>query len=68
MNIRSRLLVGIRQYVTEKENLRNKREAHLLKITTPNEQLKRGLVLVDTGHRGHVCTALTCNLQVYSFR
>lgn len=38
----------IRKYVTEKDNPRNEREARLMVIETPNEQLKQGLVLVDT--------------------
>lgn len=38
----------IRLYVTEKDNPRNMREARLMTIQLPNEQLKQGLVLVDT--------------------
>jgi gas vesicle protein/GTPase SAR1 family protein len=38
----------IRQYVTEQGNPQNKREAHLLQIQLPHEQLKLGLMLVDT--------------------
>jgi hypothetical protein len=38
----------IRSYVTEQGNPRNTREAQLLQIQLPHEQLRLGLVLVDT--------------------
>ncbi len=38
----------IRQYVTEQNNPGNQREARLMQIELSNEQLKQGLMLVDT--------------------
>jgi len=38
----------ISDYVTERGNPKNHRQVRLLTIETPNEQLKNGLVLVDT--------------------
>lgn len=38
----------IADYVTEQGNPGNKRRARLLAVQTPNEQLKSGMVLVDT--------------------
>ena len=49
----------IRHYVTEKDNPRNMHEARLMTIQLPNEQLKRGLVLVDTPGVGGLYTRHT---------
>ncbi|GHO82250.1 dynamin family protein [Dictyobacter formicarum] len=46
----------IRKYVTEKDNPRNKLEARLIDIETPNSLLKRGLTLVDTPGIGALYT------------
>ncbi len=49
----------IRDYVTEQGNPRNQRRARMLAIELPNEQLKSGLVLVDTPGVGGLNTEHT---------
>lgn len=49
----------IADFVTEQGNPRNTRAARLLRIQTPNERLKDGLVLLDTPGAGGLNTAHT---------
>jgi predicted GTPase len=49
----------IRDYVTEKGNPRNHRKVRILAIQIPNEQVKSGLVLVDTPGVGGLNTEHT---------
>ena len=49
----------IADFVTEQGNPRNRRAARLLRIQTPNERLKDGLVLLDTPGAGGLNTAHT---------
>lgn len=49
----------IKDYVTEQGNPRNQRKARIVAIQIPNEQLKSGLVLVDTPGVGGLNTEHT---------